>query len=178
MWAKQVANEGTPHNCAAKSSQSFDDMMTVIVKSLRLMGIPLDPYGIDSIALRYWSINFGLAMLLFDVGINCKLFISLFMSNNDLTKNMTTANLSLIIHVGNFVLSLVTVHMGLFISTSFNWKGLVNSLRQIDKLHIFEEEDSNKLKNIFRKGIIAFISLASPLITFHSKLVTGTQTLS
>lgn len=161
MWAKRVAYEGTPHNCdTANSTHSFDDIMAVIVKILRLMGIPLDPYGIDSTILRYWSISFGVTMLLFDVGTNCKLFVSLLLSNDNLTKNMNTANLSLIIHVGNSVLSLVTLHVGLLVSTSLNWKGLMNSFRQIDKLHIFEKEDYDQLKNIVRKAIVPFISMA------------------
>ncbi len=171
MWAKRVANEGTPHKYAIKSSQSFDGMMVRIVKSLRLMGIPLDPCNIDSTFLRYWSISAGLVMLLLDVGINCKLFISLFTSNEDLTKNITTANVSLMIHVGNFVLSLITLHTGLLISTSLNWKGLVNSLHQIDKLQIFNEEDYDKFFIIFRKGIIAFISSVCFHTMFRNKYI-------
>lgn len=172
MWAKRVANEGTPPKYAVKASQSFHDMMARIVKSLRLMGIPLDPYGIDSTFLRYWSISFGLVILLLDVGINCKLFISLFTSNEDLTKNITTANVSLMIHMGNFVLSLVTLHTGLLISTSLNWKGFVNSLHQIEKLHIFKEEDYDKFNIIFRNGIITFLSLVCFHTIFYYKYTT------
>lgn len=163
MWAKEVATEGTPHRGVAKPTrESFDNIMAVIVKSFRLIGIPLDPSGIRSSIFRYWSIGLGSAMFLLNVVVNSYVLLSL-ATSFDSTKAMTTTNWSFVIHISNFVISLVGVHAGLFIYTSLDWKEFMGVFLQIDRLHIFKKEDYKAFQNIFSKGIIVSTLLVLPL---------------
>ncbi len=167
MWAKRVATEGTPHQGVGKPNhESFDNIMAVIVKTFRLIGIPLDPSGMTSTIFRYWSIGLGSAMFLSNVGTNSYVFLSL-TTSFDSTKVMTTSNWSFFIHISSFVISLVGVHAGLLISTSLKWKAFMGVLLQIDKLHIFKKEDFKRFQKIFRKGIIVSTLLVIRLNIFY-----------
>ena len=152
MPTKQVQVKPSP--IVTWPSKSFVEILEPVVKSLRIIGIPLNPSGIEPPIFRYWSICLGLLLYL------CNLLVNLNILVNELifkSETLTTSRWNTIIHVSNMASTLIIIHGGILVYTVPNWRELVNVLRQIDQLHIFQNEDYEKFKKTLLRGIIATI---------------------
>ena len=137
----------------------FERIMGLTIKCYRLVGIPLDPYGIRPPILRYWFTGFGVAMFLFNVIYNIYFLIYKIQYFEPTTKLW-----NLLINEINFVVFQVVYHAGLLFCTAPNWKELVNVLRQIEKLRFFQIKDYEIFKKTFSKANIINLIMVSIIL--------------
>ncbi len=160
MTTKRVAFGPSP--MVAPSINCFDQILVVTVTSLRLIGIPLNPSSIKSYIFRYWSISFGLILLLLNLVTNVAIFVKK-LQNIRLKKIMTTRDWNVLINEINLAATLVILHANLLIRTAPNWKEFESILRQINRLKMFEDGDYEKFRRIIVKGIVVAIAM----VNFH-----------
>lgn len=152
MPIKQVQVKPSP--IVSWPLKSFIEILEPIVKSLRIIGIPLDPSSIEPPIFRYWSICLGLLVYLCNILVNSNILVNELIFKSE---TLTTSRWNTIIHVSNLASTLIIIHGGILIHTASNWRALVNVLRQIDQIKIFENEDYEKFKKTLLRGIIVTI---------------------
>lgn len=136
----------------------FEKIMGLTIKCYRLVGIPLNPYGIRSLILRCWFMGFGVAMFLFNVIYNIYFLIYRIQYFEPTTKQW-----NILINEVNFVVFQIVYHAGLLFCTAPNWKELMNVLWQIEQFHCFQTNDYIIFKKIFSKSNIINLILVSIL---------------
>lgn len=141
------------------TKMNFDQILRITVKSLRFIGIPLDPSGIKPIIFRYWSMVSGLLIFLFCLVANAAILVKSVQKRT--SKTMTTGDWNFIINASSIAVTLVGVHLALLIRTVPNWKDVITVLRQIDELQLFKPNDYKNFRKIFLNGIIISISMVS-----------------
>ena len=135
---------------------NFDQILGVTVKSLRFVGIPLDPFDIKPIIFRYWSIFFGL--LIFILNLVTNIVITVKSIQNRMSKAVMTGDWNFIINASCIAVTLVGIHLALLTCTVPNWKDVIAVLRQIHELKLFGADDYKSFRKIFLSGIVISIS--------------------
>ena len=141
-----------------KESSSFGQSLHVIVTGLRILGIPLDLQGIHSKWLRYWSLGFGLIMLMLNVTV-CMTVLVNTLATMAMKKKLSIADWNLVVNEFNFTILLVGSHIVLLGWTAPNWKKVMKILQKIERLNLFKPEDYEKFRRFFRAVIPLFLFL-------------------